>query len=156
MRHVLTSLIESDDTFIVSNRNYPQFNVPVHRDKIRGGDSLSGIHSALSYAKHDVVAVAACDLPNLKPEYWRFLMEYASGYQAVVALGPDNWIEPLAALYHKSLEPLAKLQLQSGDYFLKRFVEIAEARIIPWSEVERRFGSDIFLNANRIDDLTGG
>ena len=153
---VMDSLAEAGERFVVANRNYSDFGYPVVADVIPGGDSLSGIHSALHHAKNDWVAVAACDLPNLTPAYWRFLLERADGQRAVVALGPTNWIEPLAALYHKELEPLAAMQLAAEDFYLKRFVDLAEALIIPWEEVQRVFGSELFLNANRIEALASG
>ncbi|WP_457630836.1 molybdenum cofactor guanylyltransferase [Oceanithermus sp.] len=153
---VMESLGGASERFVVANRDYSDLGFPVVADLIPGGDSLSGIHSALHHARHDWVAVAACDLPNLTPAYWRYLLERAGGQRAVVAMGPENWIEPLAALYHKELEPLAAMQLAAGDYFLKRFVELAEALIIPWEELEPLFGSHLFLNANRLEDLVGG
>jgi len=156
LAHVLAGLAEAPERFVIAGRDYSEFGVPVYPDVIPGGDSLSGIHSALHHATFDWVAVAACDLPNLSTDYWRFLLERAAGSSAVVALGPSGWIEPLAALYHKSLEPLAEVQLKDGDYYLRRFVDLAEAVIVPWEELKSRFGEDLFLNANRVEDLAGG
>ncbi len=152
---VMDSLRAASERFVVAGRDYGDLGYPVYPDLIPGGDSLSGIHSALSHARHDWVAVAACDLPNLRPEYWSYLLERTPGRRAVVATGPSGWIEPLAALYHKELEPLAAMQLAAEDYYLKRFVDLAEALIVPWEELREIFGEDLFLNANRLEDLIG-
>ncbi|HGY10544.1 MAG TPA: molybdenum cofactor guanylyltransferase [Oceanithermus profundus] len=156
--HVLASLARAGERFLVANRPYPEFGVPVHADVIPGGDSLSGLHSALVHARFDWVAVAACDLPYLSPEYWAFMSRAAgrTHARAVVAEGPTGWIEPLAAFYRKDLEPAARTQLEAGDLFLKHLVEAAEAEIVPWSELAPRFGARLFLNANRLEDLVGG
>lgn len=158
LAYVLDSLVAAQERFIVAGRPYPEFGVAVYADAIPGGDSLSGLHSALLHANNEWVAVAACDLPNLTPDYWAFLLERASDTQgqAVVAEGPTGWIEPLAALYHKDAEPLARAQLERGDLFLKHLVEATEAEIVPWEELAVRFGSRLFLNANRIEDLIQG
>lgn len=153
---VMGSLARAGERFVVANRDYSDLGYPVVADVIPGGDSLSGIHSALHHAKNDWVAVAACDLPNLSQDYWEFLLGRAAGQRAVVAMGPSNWIEPLAALYHRDLEPLAAMQLEAEDYYLKRFVDLAEASIIPWDELRGNFGNQLFLNANRIEDLIDG
>jgi len=156
--YVLESLREADERFIVAGRPYPEFGVPVFGDALPGADSLSGLHSALVHARHDWVAVAACDLPQLTPAYWAYMFARARATEglAVVAEGPTGWIEPLAAFYRKDLEPLAREQIARGDLFLKHLVEAAQAAVVPWSELAPRFGSGLFLNANRIEDLVGG
>ena len=156
--YVLESLRDAGERFIVAGRPYPEFGVPVFGDVVPGADSLSGLHSALVHARHDWVAVAACDLPQLTPAYWSYMFARARATKelAVVAEGPTGWIEPLAAFYRKDLEPVAREQIARGDLFLKHLVEAAQASIVPWSELASRFGSGIFLNANRIEDLVGG
>jgi len=151
--HVLDSLSEADESFVVANRPYPGFGVPVYPDVIPGGDSLSGIHAALFHARNRAVAVAACDLPNLTPGYWAFLLERLEDAPAVVAMGPEDWPEPLAAVYTKALLPLAERLLKSGDYFIRRLLDEGGARYLPWREVRDRFGSSIFANVNRPEDL---
>jgi len=156
--YVLESLHEADERFIVAGRPYPEFGVPVFGDALPGADSLSGLHSALLHARHDWVAVAACDLPQLTPAYWAYMFARARATEglAVVAEGPTGWIEPLAAFYRKDLEPMAREQIARGDLFLKHLVEAARAEIVPWEELAVRFGVGLFLNANRIEDLVGG
>ncbi|WP_293170053.1 molybdenum cofactor guanylyltransferase [Oceanithermus sp.] len=155
MGWVLESLAAAEERFIVAGRAYPEFGLPVHPDLLPGADSLSGIHSALHHARHDWVAVAACDLPYLVPEYWAYLLERAQRTHggAVVAEGPSGWIEPLAALYRRELESEAARMIERGDFFLRRLVDAAEAEIVPWSELRPRFGERLFLNANRLEDL---
>ena len=153
MQHVLDSFVEADERFIVANRPYAEFGVPVYPDVRPGGDSLSGIHAALYHAKNRVVAVAACDLPNLTPAYWRFLLEALGDAPAVVAMGPEDWPEPLAAVYTKDLLPLAERLLDAGDYFIRRLLDEGGARYLPFEEVRARFGESVFANVNRPEDL---
>ena len=145
---VLGSLVHADERFIVSSRPY-DFDVPVYPDRYPGS-SLGGLHTALSHAAHDWVAVAACDMPFLTLAYWDALLQRHGEARAAVVTGPDG-LEPLAALYHKSLAGLAERQLKVGDLKMQTFVAAAEARLVPWQELG--VTEQTFLNANRLSDL---
>ena len=145
---VLGSLAHADERFVVSGRPY-DFGVPVYPDRYPGS-SLGGLHAALTHAAHAWVAVAACDMPFLTPAYWDELLKRSGTARAVVVTGPDG-LEPLAALYHKSLAGLAEWQLKAGDLKMQTFVRAAEARLVPWQELG--VTEQTFLNANRLSDL---
>ncbi len=146
----LESLAAADERFLVANRPY-DFGVPVYPD-FYPGSSLGGLHAALSHARHDWLALAACDMPFLTPAYWRKLLSERGEVQAVVVLGPQGRPEPLAALYHKSLLPLAEKQLEAAELKIQRLVREARARTLPFHELgldERALN-----NANRLTDLS--
>ena len=146
---VLESLARADKRFIVSNRPY-DFGVPVYPDRYPGS-SLGGLHAALECAAHDWVAVAACDMPFLNPDYWDELLKRRGEARAVVVEGPDGRPEPLAALYHKSLSGLAERQLKTGDFKVQTFITGASAHLVPWQELN--VTEQTFLNANRLSEL---
>ena len=148
-RWVLESLAHADERFIVSSRPH-DFGVPVYPDRYPGS-SLGGLHAALTHAAHDWVAVAACDMPFLTTDYWNELLKRSRSARAVVVTGPDGLPEPLAALYHKSLEELAAQQLEAGDFRVQTFVAAAGAHLVPWRELG--VTEETFLNANRLSDL---
>lgn len=152
---VLDSLQGAGERFIVANRPYPGFGVPVYPDLIPGADSLSGLHSALVHARFPWVAVAATDLPFLRPEYWAFLYEHAlaSPHPVVVAYNPEGHLEPLMAFYHRDCLPQVERQIREGDFLLRRVMEALGATYIPAEEVVERFGAQVFFNANRKEEL---
>lgn len=152
---VLESLEGAQERFIVANRPYPGFGVEVYPDAIPGGDSLSGLYTALLHAKTPWVAVAACDLPFLTPGYWGFLYEkaLASPYPVVAALGEEGHMETLAAFYHRDLLPFLEAQLRAGDLFLGRAAGVYGATRVPFPELASRFGEELFVNANRKEEL---
>ncbi|PZA07306.1 MULTISPECIES: molybdenum cofactor guanylyltransferase [unclassified Meiothermus] len=149
----LEALSGASERFVVANQPYPEFAVRVYADRIPGGDSLSGLHSALSYAQNDWVAVAACDLPFLTPEYWDFLGGRAGAYQAVAGVGPQGFPEPLAALYHRALLPEVEARLIRRELKLQAVLRSARTLYIPWSELELRFGPHLYTNLNTPGDL---
>jgi molybdenum cofactor guanylyltransferase len=148
---VLESLVEADERFIVANVPY-EFGVPVYGDLIPGGGSMSGLHTALVKARCDWLALAACDLPFLTPDYWRYLLEHRHLAPVVMVQGEEG-AEPLAALYHRSVLPVVKALLHSGDVAMHRVGERAGAHFIARDEVLRRFGSRTLANINRPQDL---
>ncbi|WP_117238395.1 molybdenum cofactor guanylyltransferase [Thermus sediminis] len=152
---VLESLSGAGERFIVANRPYEGFSVPVYPDLLPGADSLSGLHSALFHAHFPWVAVAACDLPFLTRSYWDFLYEkaLASPYPVVVARAKEGHLEPLAALYHRDCLPQVERQIREGDFPVRRVMEALGATYVPFQEVAARFGEKVFLNANRKEEL---
>lgn len=152
---VLESLGGAGERFVVANRPYEGFGVPVYPDLLPGADSLSGLHSALFHARFPWVAVAATDLPFLTQEYWAFLYEkaLASPFPVVVALNPEGHLEPLMAFYRKDCLPQVERQIREGDFLLRRVMEVLGATYIPAEAVVERFGAQVFLNANRKEEL---
>ncbi|BDG16678.1 molybdenum cofactor guanylyltransferase [Thermus brockianus] len=152
---VLESLSGAEERFIVANRPYEGFGVPVYPDLLPGADSLSGLHSALAHAQNPWVAVAATDLPFLSRAYWGFLYEKAlrSPYPVVVPVNPEGHLEPLMAFYHKDCLPQVERQIQEGDFLLRRVMEALGATLVAADEVVARFGREVFLNANRKEEL---
>ncbi len=146
----LDSFTAASERFLVSSRPY-NFGVPVYGD-LYPGSSLGGLHAALTYAKHDWVALAACDMPFLTPDYWQQLLSQVGDAHAVVVSGPEGKLEPLAALYHTSLLPLAQRRLETGQFKIQTFVKEAAARILDYGGLE--LDPKTFFNANHLTDLS--
>lgn len=147
---VLDSLTEASERFVVSNRPRPLAGVPTRPDLLTTGGALAGLHSALIHAKHPWVAVAACDLPNLNPAFWRLLWGYRHGRQAVVVRHEDSRLEPLAALYHRSALPAVMSGLQSGKYALHSLIDSLETYFVPAQQVP---SEETLQNINHPEDL---
>ena len=150
MTWVLESLAAADEQFIVSNRSHDTYDVPVYKDLTESQSPLSGLHTALHYAQHDWVAVAACDLPYLSASYWQALAVYRRDYDAVV-VRRTGWLEPLAAFYHKRILDRAEHCLDVGSLALHKFVASLEAKVLVWDDLD--MPNETLRNINRQDDL---
>ena len=148
----LDSLEGASERFIVASRAYPEFNLSVYPDLLPGGGSLSGLHTALHHAKEEWVALAACDMPFLTPTYWSYLAQHRGDAPIVIAKGPGGFLQPLAALYHRSLLAKVEHNLQNERLSLHRLAREEDAIIVPWRELSS-LNTNLFLNANRLDDL---
>ncbi|GIW27002.1 MAG: molybdenum cofactor guanylyltransferase [Meiothermus sp.] len=148
---VLDSMAGASERLVIANRPYP--GLEVYPDLWRGGDTLSGLHSALAHAQQDWVGAAACDQPFLSQGFWSFMLEHTrANIQAVVAVS-DDFYEPLGALYHKSLEPEVLRRLEAGNLKMQALLHDIPLISLDKRALEARFGSHLFLNANRPQDL---
>ncbi len=148
---VLDSMAGASERLVIANRPYP--GLEVYPDLWRGGDTLSGLHAALAHAQQDWVAVAGCDQPFLSRDFWCFMLEHTrADIQAVVAVANDFY-EPLGALYHKSLEGEVLRRLETGNLKMQALLHDIPLMALDKRALEARFGSYLFLNANRPQDL---
>ncbi len=111
-------------------------------DDAPGAGPIGGIATALRLAGRRWVAVLAVDLPLVDVTWWTALMaaadaapEAATAHPlAVAARGPEGRWEPLAALYHGDLAPLAaEHAAPGGDRSLRRFLAAAGAQAIAYA-----------------------
>jgi molybdenum cofactor guanylyltransferase len=113
--------------------------------------ALHGLQTALVHSKHPRVAVMACDMPNLTSGYWRMLEQFNA--DVVIPENADGQLEPLAAIYSRLCLPLVQSAIAKGDLKLTNWWGNAKVRIVKWTELEAHFSTNIFLNANRLEDL---
>jgi molybdenum cofactor guanylyltransferase len=146
---VLDSLQDADERFIVSRTPYPY--APVFADILDIPGPLSGIYTALSRARYDWVAIAACDMPFLTPDYWQTLLTYCAHTQAVVVESKKG-LEPLAALYHRDVLTVVKASLEQGNRAVYRVFEQVDATILKQKEL--MISDQTFYNINFQDDVS--
>ena len=153
LRWALDSLTGAGERMVIADRDYPNLEVSVHPDLISGGSSLGGLHAALSYARHDWVALAACDMPFLTPAYWEQLWARRGAAPLVVATNQEGGFEPLAALYHRALLPLVTQKLAQGDLRMSVLASQAGASFVSWRDLAPHVDARLFLNVNTPDQL---
>ncbi|MBO8159551.1 molybdenum cofactor guanylyltransferase [Thermosyntropha sp.] len=144
-----------DETIIISNEPllYSSLNVPVYTDIYPRLGPMSGIHSGLTYAKHDASFVLACDMPFIPVEMIDYMLERINGYDAVVP-EIDGFLHMTAAVYRKSSLPVLTENLQHKK--LKMSLLFKELNALALDEEElKRFGdkTEMFHNINCEEDL---
>lgn len=150
MQWVLDSFELADERFIIANEAYDEFNVPVYGDVISSPTPLSGIHSALTHAKHKWVAIAACDMPYLTTHYWQTLQSYCHDTKAVVVESSFG-LEPLAAFYHRSLIQAIETALSQEQKAVHLFLQTTDKTVLKAEAL--KLSSNTFLNINRLEDI---
>lgn len=98
---------------------------PVVTDIYPGCGPIGGIHAGLKSCGSKWLAVAACDMPLLKIELFRYLMDRL--FQAENEREPHRGavpvtggqIHPLAAIYHREAADVLEEEVRQGNYCLR-------------------------------------
>ncbi len=126
------------------------YGVRVVHDSIENAGPLAGIAAAFDAvaACCDAAFVGSCDLPLLRPEFVRRLIELLGDHPAVVPQAEDR-LHPLAAVYRLETRAVLSDQLSRGELSAEQFAKRCGAHLIPphlFHEVDP--GSESLLNVN--------
>jgi molybdopterin-guanine dinucleotide biosynthesis protein A len=125
-------------------------------DRLPGRAALGGLYTALAEARHEIVAVVACDMPfvsaNLLAAQRQKLVEAHA--DAVVPQSVDG-MEPLHAVYRRSnCLPVIEDALAHSQYRLMSWLGGVKLVIMPPDEVGRYAALErTFLNLNTPDEF---
>jgi molybdopterin-guanine dinucleotide biosynthesis protein A len=144
----------ADEVFLVANdERFATLGLRVVPDRFPEGGALGGITTGVGAATHDVVLVAACDMPFLRPEVFRLLVERSGDHDVVMPkVGED--FEALHALYTKACLPAMERALASGKMRIISF--FGDVRVLELGEDElRRVDPELrsFTNVNTPEEL---
>ena len=93
--------------FIISNYSdaYKGLGVEIFKDLYPFKGPLAGVHSALVNTKFDRVFIVGCDMPLLNKDFISW-MKNINTWAPIVIPSLRNGLEPLHAIYHRSLAPI--------------------------------------------------
>lgn len=126
------------DEVIVATGDSDRYDfLPCRRvpDLFPGMGALGGIHAALLASPSDRIFVVGCDMPELKPELVRHLCALSEGADVVVPESGGG-LEPLHAVYRKSVLPFVEEALRDGRCRVVSFFDKVRVRRVPRAEVE--------------------
>ena len=92
----------------------------------------TGINASLSFYS----LVVACDMPFLNIDLLRYLLDSASGFDAVIPRIGDK-IEPLHAVYSKNCIPILEEQIRKGKLKISDLFDEINVRYVEAEEIER-------------------
>jgi molybdopterin-guanine dinucleotide biosynthesis protein A len=130
------------------DQELPPLSVTVVRDELPFQGPVGGIYYGLKAASGEFAFVTSCDLPFLNLPLIAFLTEQISNYDVVVPSWQER-LQPLHAVYRKTVTPLLEEQLERSELrpiFLYKKVRTLEVS----AEEIRRFDPEglSFLNMN--------
>ncbi len=148
------------EMLIISNSgdlDYPQLaGILIYKDFLPDKGPLGGLYTALKYAKADLIAMVACDLPFVSEELIKLQVAIMKKDNSdVVIAETKNGLEPLHALYRrKTCLPAVETALQNGQrkvisWFSGMKVHILSEQIIRSLDPELK----MFLNVNTTQEL---
>ena len=127
--------------------------VRVVEEPVGGKGPLGGIISGLMLSDSEENFVLACDMPFVKRQAVRYILDSLASYQVAVPTTPQG-LEPLHAAYRRDCLVVAERQLEQGDLKVTDFFALASVRYIEPSELERFDPTGrMLLNINSPDDM---
>lgn len=92
----------------------PRLPVTLVHDTVAYQGPVGGICYGLQAAQREVCFVTSCDAPFLQPALMTHLVSRSPGYDVVVPVWQDR-LQPLHAVYRRSVVPLLQGQLERGE-----------------------------------------
>ncbi|KGX92058.1 hypothetical protein N781_02600 [Pontibacillus halophilus JSM 076056 = DSM 19796] len=141
--------------WVVANdrSSFLPFNGRVIRDEFVGEGPLAGLESAIRHSEAPWIAVVACDMPYTHHSVWEFLSQHIGSSQAVVPIY-EGRIQPLSALYHKSIHSTIVQLLEDGERSLRSLLqEIHVLYVEEWPSEWIEVCKLHFFNMNDPEDL---
>ncbi len=111
----------ADELLVTTNRpeTYSFLAVPLITDLVPGRGALGGLYTALASARHEFVAVVACDMPFASADLLAYGRDclLMSGKDVAIPVSEDGSYEPLHAIYRREscLGPI-RSALDAGEW----------------------------------------
>jgi len=123
------------------------------KDIYPGKGPLGGIYTGLMHAETGYSLVVGCDMPFLNSGLIRYLIDGASGFDAVAP--KIGWmIQPLHTIYSKSCVPSIEALIREDELQIIKLFDRVNTRYVTEKEIDQ-FDPDhlSFLNINTENDL---
>ena len=152
------------NVFVLSSQHiaFKGVNAPIVKDFVPIKGSMVGIASALLAATTDYVFVVGCDMPFIRKDTIRYMVEQAHGEDIIVPWTKAGF-EPLHALYNRSCLPHMLRAIDRDQLKISALFPTLSVRVVtepsgpsgpsgPSLFVNK--GVSIFTNINTEEDLT--
>jgi molybdopterin-guanine dinucleotide biosynthesis protein A len=125
----------------------------MYSDIYPGQGSLGGIYTALAYSETDYVLCIACDMPFLNIDLLRYMVNSASGYDAVVPYDSGNY-ECLHAIYRRTCLDRIQQKIIAGNLRIQDLYSDVQTRLISEAEINKfDLERHSFMNLNTPNDV---
>lgn len=128
----------------------------IREDIYQDKGPLAGIYTGLYFSKSNYNFICGCDMPFLNSQYFDFLKNEAAENSEAKIIVPQfkGYLEPLAALYQRSLLPEIKHEILGNNFKIKSFYKNSRKKIIKEERLKRNFRLEkLFFNLNYPEDL---
>lgn len=112
------------------NSDYSRFGFPLIPDNFREHGPIGGIEAGLTAAKTSGILVCPCDMPGVRPEILKRILNQAEGKKAVVAASAQGKVFPVLGWYSKTALPVVQNQIEKGDFKLMELLSELRAETV--------------------------
>ncbi len=130
IEHILNRLQDKFFQIMIGANSTQDFgflkNIIVVRDIEQGKGPLMGLYSCLSASNTDINLVTTCDNPKPNLKLAREMIKALANHDAVVPMSINGKIDPLFAVYRKSVAQNAKNLLDKGVGKVMKLLDIID------------------------------
>ena len=118
-------------------------------DPVPGEGPLAGLDAVLQGVDAEYVAVVACDMPAVDPDFLAYLFERAAGRDGAVPRLRDGTPQPAQAVYRTAaMREAAAQELEAGGRSLRGALDRLDVLELPPSKVETQTRWRSLANVN--------
>jgi molybdopterin-guanine dinucleotide biosynthesis protein A len=119
-------------TLIGSPEKYGHLGLPVIADEIENCGPLGGLYTALRITEASWNILVACDMPDVTEAFLKQLLEVAETSDAdCVVPESGGKIDPLCAVYHRRVGPVAEAAIHRNLFKMHDFISILRTSYWP-------------------------
>lgn len=118
IQHIYNQLIRYFQEVLISSNDPDKYGflpARIIKDRITGQGPLQGLYAALSASESDLNFVTACDIPVINMDLVQKLVLSATGFDCVIPVAEPDRLEPLFAVYRKSVTVCIEEALTAGS-----------------------------------------
>jgi len=130
-----------------------QSTYPTICDQIREIGPIGGIHTCLEHSSTDLNIVLSYDMPMVNEGLLRYLIAWSPGWDMVVPAMKTNQVEPLCALYRKSMSGVLEEQIKEKKYAVRQAIPKVASKVLNITAEMPFYHPELFLNINSMEDL---
>lgn len=156
IEHAIHQARVADDIYIVGPKEKFSAYGRVVLDVFPDAGPLGGIHAALKKSRADQNLILPVDMPFLKRDFLRYLLDFALKHPAMVTVPRTNGrVQPLCAVYRRDFADLAETALKDGRHKIDELFPKDGTVFVDLDSPEMKgkgFDADMFDNINSPDD----
>ena len=138
IQHVIkrSADLNQAETILIANKPqaYKHLGLPMYADAMPGKGALGGIYSALLHAKSDYALALACDMPFIKAELLRYMIDLIDAETDIIVPRVAGYPQGMHAIYRKTCLAPIRQQLQANRLKIIGFYEKMRVRCLDEDE----------------------
>jgi len=131
-----------------STDKYSDIGYKVVEDKYLDCGPVSGIYSCLTESANDYCLILPVDMPFISSELISHIIKNAHNSKISAVILPNGHIEPLCAIYPKSIASEIKIHIENGDFKLINILKNLSFKTILINESLDFYNKMLFANIN--------
>ncbi len=120
-------------------------------DIIPESGPIGGIYTGLKKSKTHKNIIIACDMPFIKPELLKYLVDQSDDYDIVIPKTSDGY-HPLCAIYSKNCIQPAEILIRSFMLKVTNLFQYVKVKEIEFDEQHAFYRQNMFYNVNTKED----